>query len=81
MNYIRLNIVFISMILLLVGCNTISKLDRSDEYKKARPHDQSLILPRGINSSAVENHYPIPKTENGKRSVGNASTVPPGCNL
>lgn len=77
----RLNIVFISMILLLVGCKAISKLDRSDEYKKAKPHNQSLILPSDINSKAVDNYYPIPKTENGKQPATAVSTVPPGCKL
>jgi uncharacterized lipoprotein len=77
----KLEIIFVSMVLLLVGCKTVSKLDRRDEYKKAKPHDYSLILPRDINSSAIENHYPIPKTENGKRPAVSVSTVPPGCKL
>lgn len=78
----RLKIIFVGMVLLLVGCKAISKLDRSDEYKKSKPHDKSLVLPQDINSSVIKNKYPMPQTKkNGKKSSLDVTVVPPGCKL
>ncbi len=83
MNHIKVNLVFISVILLLVGCNTVSKLGRSDEYRKAKPHDQSLVLPSDINNGMIKNDYPMPnKRCNNQKTPSDLSLiVPPGCKL
>lgn len=63
MRYFKINIVFLGLIFLLVGCSTIKKLDQSDEYKNAPAHDKKVVLPKNMNVGVIENHYPMPKAE------------------
>jgi uncharacterized lipoprotein len=55
---------FFVLIFLLVGCNTIRKLDKSDEYKQASAQGKSIILPSDTDVGAIEDHYPVPKVQN-----------------
>lgn len=75
MKYLKINVVFFGLIFLLVGCSSIRKLDKSDEYKNAPLHDKKIVLPKNMNAGVIENHYPMPKVE-GNSSVG-VSIVPP----
>lgn len=73
------NIVFLGVIFLLVGCSAINKLDDSGEYKKASACGKPLVLPKDIDTKAIENHYPVPKAES-DNPVG-ASILPPKSDL
>ena len=75
MKYFKINIVFFSLIFLLVGCSSIKKLDQSDEYKNAPAHDKKMVLPKNMKAGVIENHYPMPKAESNS-SVG-VPLVPP----
>ncbi|CAL7963952.1 conserved hypothetical protein [Gammaproteobacteria bacterium] len=74
MRYLKFNIVFV-LVFLLVGCNAIQKLDKSDEYKDAPTHDKRLVLPKDMNANVIENHYLVPKA-NSKGST-DVSIEPP----
>jgi uncharacterized lipoprotein len=81
MKAMNLSIFLIGTVLLLIGCKTIGRLDKSDEYKKALPRDQSLILPSDINGNAIEDRYPVPKAESSKKPAAPVLIIPPECKL
>lgn len=72
-------ILILIIVISLIGCSTLKKLDNSDEYKNAPSHDKAIVLPKNINVAAIENHYPVPKAENS--SLAGASTLPPESSL
>jgi len=80
MKSLKIGIIFVCVTISVVGCSKISKLDRSDEYKKVSPHNKHLILPKDLSDSSIENRYPIPKIEDDKQAI-DISTVPPGTSL
>jgi uncharacterized lipoprotein len=79
MRYLKINVVFFGLIFLLIGCSSIRKLDKSDEYKNAPLHDKKIVLPKNMNTGVIENHYPMPKAE-GDSSVG-VPISPPECSV
>lgn len=79
MKYLKFNIILFAIVL-LSGCSTVRKLDKSDEYKNAPSHEKRIILPSDMNRAAIENYYPIPKTySNDKRT--DVALLPPRINL
>lgn len=77
MKYVKHMLVFVFSILLFTGCGHVRKLDKSNEYQKAKSYNKEVILPRDLNIGKVENRYPIPKARAGSYDV---SILPPGSN-
>lgn len=67
--------VFFIMVLLLIGCNSMKELDKSEEYKNVSHYDENLRLPRDIPASEIENVYHIPKVNS--NSPAEVSILPP----
>ncbi|MBU0744045.1 MAG: hypothetical protein KKE11_01550 [Gammaproteobacteria bacterium] len=81
MNSLKLRVMFVAMVVLLVGCNKIDKLGQNDEYQgKTLSHGSSLVLPKDLSDSSMENYYPVPRV-GGVKSTANVSTLPPGIQL
>ncbi len=80
MKELRISVVLGCVVLLLVGCSTVRKFDRSCEYKKALPHDKVIVLPKDLNRSVIENHYPVPKIEHSEHP-DDVTVVPPGSKI
>ena len=74
MKYFKLSFILVGAALLVAGCSAINKLDKSDEYKKTKPHDKPLVLPSVLDNSSIENHYPVPRVDDAGQVV---STLPP----
>lgn len=77
MRYLKYSIIFITSFL-LIGCSTIRKLDKSEEYKNAPSYGKPIVLPADMKADIIENHYPVPKAQDNSASV---SVLPPGSNL
>ena len=77
MRYLKYSFVFI-LGCLLIGCNTIRKFDKSDEYKKAPSCGKRIALPEDMKVDMIENHYPVPQAQH---DCTNVSVVPPGCSF
>jgi hypothetical protein len=67
--------VFFIIALLLIGCNSVKELDKSEEYKNVSHYDESLRLPSDMPANTIENVYPIPKVYSS--SPAEVSMLPP----
>jgi uncharacterized lipoprotein len=78
--FLRIINIFLIM-LLLISCSVIKKLDGSNDYKSANKCHGELILPKDLNSKSFENHYPLPKADISNNHAGIASVAPPDSSI
>ncbi|MDR1057611.1 MAG: hypothetical protein LBL17_03535 [Coxiellaceae bacterium] len=79
MKLVKFSVVLFS-VLVFSGCNAVKKLDKSNAHLRANLYDRPFVLPKDINSSFIENHYPIPQADSNNGPV-NVSILPPGSKI
>jgi len=80
MKILRFFVPFVCTIFFVAGCvSTMEKLDKCDEYKKSSPHNDPLVIPKDLNSSVIEDHYPMPEVK--CKDEIHSSVVPPGSQI
>lgn len=52
--------IIIGLIVFVCGCNTLKKLDKSEEYKKVDHYNKGLVVPSDLNRDIFESDYSIP---------------------